>query len=415
MGLQKQCADNLTGERAMVFCDTCIISLEGSKNRIADKIGLYNIGQNQHKDRESLGFIIHALLVHGRNTGIPRGVANIEILDRPVLGNKRSKEWDRKSCSIEEKESYKWISSCEKVLDTVLCKPEHTLFIMDREADIIENYDRLKTEFSDVLIRSNYNRRVKDVEGKDCKIDVLLGKQAALGTIEIKVKGKKRKKRKAILDVKIAQAELQWPKGRKVAYKNHADGIKVSIIEVSEKEHAGNKNEPPLVWTLITTEEIDDFEKALEIIHCYEQRWRIEEFFKLLKSDGFGIESTELTKGKCIRKLLLFTMKSSIKILQLKSARNGKSSIKVIEIFNQKEIECLQQLNKRLNGNTVKQQNPYNNDSLSWATWIIARLGGWKEFYGNSRPPGNKTLVWGLERFDAIMVGYNISKKKDVS
>ena len=137
--------------------------------------------------------------------------------------------------------------------------------------------------------------------------------------------------------------------------------------------------------------------------------------FKLLKSDGYGIESTELTKGKCIRKLLLFTMKSSIKILQLKSARSGKSSIRVIEIFTRKEIECLQQLCEQLNGNTLNQQNPHNEHSLSWATWIIARLGGWKGFYEKSRPPGNKTLVWGLERFDDIMIGYNISKIKDVS
>lgn len=399
----------------MVFCDTCTISLESSNNRIVDKRGLYNIGQNQHKDRESLGFIIHPLLVHDRDTGIPRGIANIEILDRPLLGNKRSKEWNRKSCSIEEKESYKWIRSCENVIDTVLSKPEHKLFIMDREADIIETYDRLKTDSTDVLIRSSYDRRVKDVDGNDCKIVALLANQPILGTIEIKIKGKKRKNRKAILDVKIAQVELQWPKSRKVAYKKYKNGIKVSIIEVREKEHAGNKNEPPLVWTLITTEKIDNFEKALEIIHCYEQRWRIEELFKLLKSDGFGIESTELTKGKCIRKLLLFTMKSSIKILQLKSARSGKSSIKVIEIFNRKEIECLQQLCEKLNGNTVKQQNPHNEESLSWATWIIARLGGWKGFYEKSRPPGNKTLVWGIERFDAIMIGYNISKIKDVS
>lgn len=399
----------------MVFCDTCTVSLESNNNRIVDKRGLYNIGQNQKKNNVSLGFIIHPLLVHDRDTGIPRGIANIEILERPMLGNKRSKEWNRKSCPIEEKESHKWVRSCESVIDTVLSKPEHKLFVMDREADIIENYDRLKTESSDVLIRSNYDRIVKDIDGNACKISALLSNQPAVGTIEIKIEGKKRKNRKAILDVKIVQAELQWPKGGKVAYKKHTNGIKVSIIEVREKEHAGYKNEPPLVWRLITTEKIDDFEKAIEIIHCYAQRWRIEELFKLLKSDGFGIESTELTKGKCIRKLLLFTMKSSIKILQLKSARSGKSSIKVIEIFNTKEIECLQQLCEKLNGNTEKQQNPHNEESLSWATWIIARLGGWKGFYEKSRPPGNKTLVWGIERFDAIMIGYNISKIKDVS
>ena len=71
-------------------------------------------------------------------------------------------------------------------------------------------------------------------------------------------------------------------------------------------------------------------------------------------------------------------------------------------------------LNKDLNGSTKKQQNPHNEESLAWATWIIAKLRGWKEFYNKKRPPGNKTLVWGLQKFDAIMVGFNIAKMNNI-
>ena len=83
------------------------------------------------------------------------------------------------------------------------------------------------------------------------------------------------------------------------------------------------KNEPPLVWRLLTTISIESLEQAKEVVEIYKLRWRVEEFFKLLKSDCYDIENTELTKGKSIRKLILYVMKASVKIQQLKAARDG--------------------------------------------------------------------------------------------
>ena len=87
-----------------------------------------------------------------------------------------------------------------------------------------------------------------------------------------------------------------------------------TIIGQDGIKHEGNKNEPPLEWRLLTTESIENLDQAVEMIGCYEMRWKIEEFFKILKSDGLNIESTELTKGKCIRKLTIISMKISLKI-----------------------------------------------------------------------------------------------------
>ena len=409
--LQQQCEENLTTNRVIAVCDSSVISLENKNNRLIDIDGLYNIGQKPNNKKESLGFIIHPILVHERDSGILRGVANVKILDRPIEGNKRSKEWKRNQYPIEEKESYKWISPCLEVQDTALSKPEHILYVMDREGDIIETFDRLKTQRSDVLVRSNHNRRVKDEKGEEIKIDELISRQEKVDTLIIKVRGKKRKKRNAKVDIKIAKAYLQWPSDKKVTTKNHPEGIKVNIIEVRERKHKGYKDEPPLIWTLITTEEIEEIEEAKDLIRCYVRRWKIEEFFKLLKTDGFDIEKTELTKGRSIRKLTLIIMKASVKVLLLKSAREGQSELTAEEVFDTEEISCLQLINKELNGTTKKQQNPHDESSLAWATWIIARLGGWKEFYDKKRPPGNKTLVWGLQRFDAMMAGFNIAKK----
>ena len=303
------------------------------------------------------------------------------------------------------------------MLDTDLKAPKHVLYVMDREGDIIEVLDRLKTGRSDVLVRSMQNRIVRNEKGEKGKLYELIKKQKKKGSITLKIKGGKRKKRKAKMDVKIVQAIIEWPNYKKntVVNKKHSEGIKVSIVEVREKRHGGYKTEPPLVWILITTELAETMEEALEIVRCYGERWKIEEFFKVIKTDGYDIESTELKKGLCIRKLCILAMKTSLKILQLKSVRAGNSEVKIEEVFDGNEIKCLLKLNEKMEGLSALSQNPHDKKTLSWGSWVIARLGGWKGFYKGDRPPGNKTFVWGFEKFEAIMIGYNISENIDVS
>ena len=129
-----------------------------------------------------------------------------------------------------------------------------------------------------------------------------------------------------------------------------------------------------------------------------------------MKKKGFDIESSELESGSSIKKLLLVGMKSSIKVMQLKSARDGKTKIKVNEVFTESEIDCLKILNEECQGVTEKQKNPHDKTSLSWASWIIARIGGWKG-YASQRPPGTIIFKRGFEKFELMMLGVQIAEK----
>jgi hypothetical protein len=87
--------------------------------------------------------------------------------------------------------------------------------------------------------------------------------------------------------------------------------------------------------------------------------------------------------------------------MQLVHARDGATPIPAEEVFTADEVEALRLQQPTLEGHTTKQKNPHAAGSLAWASWIIARLGGWKG-YASESPPGPITMRHGLTRFEAF-------------
>jgi hypothetical protein len=78
-------------------------------------------------------------------------------------------------------------------------------------------------------------------------------------------------------------------------------------------------------------------------------------------------------------------------------------------VFDPTQIKVLHTLLKKLQGRTFKQQNPYPPNSLAWAAWTIARLGGWTG-YRTDKSTGPITTRDGLQRFYAIVDGYEMAR-----
>ena len=93
------------------------------------------------------------------------------------------------------------------------------------------------------------------------------------------------------------------------------------------------------------------------------------------ENKGFSIESSELETGWAIRKLTIMILNSALRVMQLRLAYNNEDSQPVEEVFNEEEIKCLEAANKTLQGNTRKTTNNHDPQKLSWANWVIARLG----------------------------------------
>ena len=218
-------------------------------------------------------------------------------------------------------------------------------------------------------------------------------------------KKKNRSKHKAHIEVRYSKVKIKCPQNlRKPGMPEY---IELTGIEVKEHQRTVPNGEAPILWKLLTTYKVNNFEDAIRIINWYKARWLIEELFRTIKTQGLNIEASQLENGKGLKKLTIMALRSAIKIQQLKQERDGKCGIMADVVFTEDEIKFGVIINKKLEGKTVKQKNPYESNSLAWMAWIIARLGGWNG-YKTESPPGVITFKYGLYRFNNMVDGWKI-------
>jgi hypothetical protein len=217
--------------------------------------------------------------------------------------------------------------------------------------------------------------------------------------------------RTAQVEVRFCPVTLLKPKN------NHrrelASQVTLYAVEVREVD-ANEKG--PILWRILTSHTIGSYEQARAIVDKYRSRWHIEQLFRLLKKKGFNIESSEIENGWAIRKLTVMALNAALRVMQLLLARDNINSQPIEQVFSKEEIECLQMLNAKPDGDTEKTKNRNDPQKLCWATWIIAKLGGWKG-YERKRPPGPITLKKGLDKFSNIFEGWLLARStfQDVS
>lgn len=211
------------------------------------------------------------------------------------------------------------------------------------------------------------------------------------------------------MNLKWSKVLLRKPKGCK--NEQLPASKELYVVEAREKQKSKG-----IYWRLLTTHPVTHSAEAMQVIQWYKQRWHIEQIHRLLKTEGFRIERSQLEQGWAIRKLTMLAMMATLRILQMMLAYEDDHEQPIDEVFDQEEQKCLQVMNKQLQGETDKLKNIAKPNTLKWATWIIARLGGWKG-YTSQRKPGPIVLQKGLAKFYHMYEGWKMYQQflKDVS
>ena len=124
-----------------------------------------------------------------------------------------------------------------------------------------------------------------------------------------------------------------------------------------------------------------------------------------MKTKGFDVEALRQEADGPLENLVTAILIAAVKVMQLVHEREGRAGRPLSDIFDPDDQPALERICRSLEGKTAKQKNPYAPNSLAYAAWVFARLGGWTGYYGK---PGPIVMLRGLTQFHAIKHGWTL-------
>lgn len=337
------------------------------------------------------GLLLHPALVFDATSGELLGPLSIRVWNR--TGGKVTAR--RQRCTA-QKESQRWHDVAREAGEMLPVARSVTV-LSDREADSYELFAQRPTNVH-LVVRACQNRRIE--MSSDELLFAFIDNQPEQGRYEVTIPAAPgRKERGAVLAVRFASVVLRRP--RHGADPKLPKTMAVTLVDVREvdKPEDGSK---PVHWRLLTTHAVTNLGEARRVIDLYRQRWRIEEFFRTLKTAGFDIEAADISDPQAMINLVAAATIAAITIKQLVQAREGKTNQRLTDAFNPGDQPILEAVSAKLEGKTERQRNPHPKGSMAFAAWVMARLGGWTGYYGK---PGPQVMRRGLEEFRAIRYG----------
>jgi len=387
-GWSDQTAIAASGRHVLAIQDTSEISFHTTSER---QRGLGEIG----KGGRARGVLLHAMLALDANSGACLGLAGGQIWTR--RGRVKVAHQKRPS---KDKESHRWIATAEQGKQTLAAASMVTM-VSDRESDIFAVWANVPEANVQLIIRSMHDRRLAD--GSSLYETATAFPVCGTRTIDVPER-EKRPARSAKLRLRFGAVELARPRRR--LDRDLPPSVPLTFIEVIEQDPP--RGAEPVDWRLLTTHPIVDAKAAWQIVDWYKMRWAIEQFWRLLKLQGLNLEDSQLQTAERLIKLTAIAAKAAITTFQLLQARDGRSQEPASTAFADQEIALLDKLNAHTEGTTALQKNPHPKASLAWASWIIAKLGGW-DGYPSSKPPGPITFKHGLNQFHTMARAWKIA------
>jgi hypothetical protein len=377
------------GRHILAIQDTSEINFATTAKR---RRGLGEIGKGNGR-----GVLLHPMLAVDADNGSCLGLLSGQVWTRK---GRRTVSHDLRGLS--DKESQRWIATA-LAAKPLLAKAAMVTALGDRESDIFALYASAAEERFHVIARSMHDRKLADGIGLYAAVE-------GMGVVEQRAivlpARAQRAERVALLELRFGAVNLARPQTRFL--RHLPESLPLTLVDVHEPDpQAGTE---PLRWRLLTTHPVTSAEQAWRIVEWYKRRWLIEQFFRILKTQGFKLEDSQIATADRLLKLVAIAAKAAVITILLLQARDGRGQQPVRLAFDTNEVATLVALNHDLEAKTKRLKNPHPPDSLAWAAWIIGRLGGW-DGYPSSKPPGPITMKHGLDYFYAVSVGWSL---KDV-
>lgn len=360
-----------------------VLAIQDSTNLRADPAG-------------GVGLRLHPTILVDATDGALLGLGHAEVLE-PGEGQAKS----RRQRSFDEKESRRWLTAAEQVMSEAGAVAERVTVVGDSESDVFELFAR-RPEGCGLLIRAQQDRCVENgkrlfsfadslPEGGRAQVDL----PAAPG----------RRARTMTLALRFSRVTLMRPKNAsKQDRETLPEAVPVWVVDAREIDAPAGVE--PAHWRLLTTDQVNDAADARRVVGFYRQRWAIEQLFRTMKKKGFDVEGLRLKSDTARAVLAAITLVVAIIVQQMVHDRDGTARRPIDDAFDADDLPTMRALCAKLEGKTARQKNPHPPDSLAYAAWVCARLGGWTGYYGK---PGPIVMLHGWLAFQRIKHGWDLA------
>jgi hypothetical protein len=365
-------------EQVVVVHDTSEFSFK-TENEAREGMGYLSSGQP--------GFEAHfALAVSLEAKGAPLGLLGF-------IPHARAKsEKDRKRPITkrprEELEADRWRKLAVET-EQRLQGRARTVHVMDSEADSYPLFAELAAQEIAFVIRAYHNRYLED--RMSTMADVFAQSESQLFR-EVPISPRKGRKsrggkgranlrrngRVATLHIKSARIEFPRPKTAQSAH----DRVALNVVKVFEPEPP--TDQPPVEWILLTSEPIDTPAAVERIVDIYRLRWKIEEYFKALKT-GCAYEQRQLMSLHSLLNALALLAPIAWRLLLMRHLAHHDEQRPAADLISREELDVLRAISTRVKLGSAP--------SVQQVLWAIAGLGGHLK---NNGPPGWQTIWAGF-------------------
>ena len=327
----------------------------------------------------------------------PLGLLDQQCWYREAHAGKKA---SRRSRSIEDKESYKWLQSVEVTAAATAALSTRVVSVGDSEADIYDLFHRAQTLDQELLVRACQDRAVDETAQR---LWSHLESQPVSERLSIDVARRQGQcARPAQVSVRFAPVQIKPPRSRSA---ERLPSVQAWAV-LAREEHPPAGVEA-LEWLLVSTAAITCTEEACERLQWYSCGWVIETFHKVLKS-GCRIEERQFENAKRVERYLAIDSIVAWRVLLMTMQGRSQPDLSAEVILETTEWQALSCYVHRLP--TPPDQPPTLGEAVRW----IAELGG---YLGrkNDGPPGVTVLWRGLQQLAAIVEMYHVFHHRPAS
>ena len=354
--------------------------------------GLQLIGKNQ-TGAKSLGLHLHATLAV-TDTGLPLGVLRLgfdPVVKRPAAAEARRK-------------TRRWLDGFTDIARAVreVGGKTRVISVCDREADFFELFDaQRRSARVELLVRAKHDR----VLGKrKPKLFATLRGGVPDGRIDVEIDGltarakSSRKKARPSRRKRLANCELRFRRVTLPATEAMEGVEPVTVSAVHVVETSPPEDEDPVEWFLLSTLKVGSAKEAADIVGFYLQRWRIEDFFRVLKS-GCRVEFLLFRTADRLQRAIAINAVIAWRIMVMTLLGRQVPDCEPQLMFADHELDFLRDY--------ALENNLTAPDRLGDAVRLVAHLGGYRD-RKHDPDPGNQIMWHGQTRLSSAALGHRI-------